>query len=80
MRIELSVKGTMVGVFLIVLGLTYLVFGARFARVFQPAAHQSKTPAYIAGVIIAFVGGIIYFALKAFLESKGYVFSFIPTR
>jgi uncharacterized protein YjeT (DUF2065 family) len=72
-EIEISLTGGTVGVILTVIGLVYVVFGARFARIFQPSAEESKAPAYTAGVLLAIVGIGIYFALKSYLESKGYV-------
>jgi hypothetical protein len=72
-EVGISLKGGMVGVILTVIGLIYVVFGARFARIFQPSAEESKAPAYTVGILFAIVGIGIYFALKSYLESKGYV-------
>jgi hypothetical protein len=73
-EIKLSLKGGTLGVVLIVFGLTYAVFGVRFARIFQPSAEESKAPAYTVGILLAILALGIYFALKSYLESKGYVF------
>ena len=72
--IQLSLKGAMIGLMLTVIGLIYAIFGARFARIFQPSAEESKVPAYIVGTVLAVMGVGIYMALKSYLESKGYVF------
>jgi threonine/homoserine/homoserine lactone efflux protein len=72
-EIQIWVSGGTVGLMLAVLGLTYVIFGVRFARIFQPSAEESKAPAYIAGGLLAIVGLGIYLTLKVYLESKGYI-------
>jgi len=71
-RVEISGKGSMVGILLCVFGLTYLCFGARFARIFLPGENDSKTPAYIAGAILAILGIAIDMCLRSYLQSEGY--------
>jgi hypothetical protein len=75
-RVFISVKGSMVGIVLLVIGGTYLSFGSRFARIFQPSRVESKTPAYIAGIILCAIGLSVFLLLKSYIEAKGYVFSF----
>jgi hypothetical protein len=72
-EIRISLAGAVISIVLVVFGLTYAIFGARFARLFQPAAEESKVPAYTVGALLALVGLGIYLVLKAYLESNGYV-------
>jgi uncharacterized protein YjeT (DUF2065 family) len=72
-EIEISTMGGTLSLVLVVLGLTYAIFGVRFARIFQPSAEESKAAAYMAGGLLGIVGLGIYLALKAYLESKGYI-------
>ena len=71
-EIEISDTGGTVAVVLAVMGLTLVVFGARFARIFMPSAEESKAPAFAVGVVIAIVGLGVYFWLQSYLESRGY--------
>jgi hypothetical protein len=72
-EIRISVLGGTVALALAVLGLIYVVVGARFARIFQPSAEESKAPAFIVGGLLAGMGLVIYWALKSYLQGKGYV-------
>ena len=71
-----ELRGTLQVKVFIMLGLIYMVFGARFARILQPAAGESKAPAYAVWIVIAVIGNIIFFMLGKYLwiyvESKGY--------
>ena len=55
-------------------GVVYLVFGVRFARIFHPAADESKRPVTIVGFVIGMAAIGIYIALSLYANSKGYIF------
>jgi H+/Cl- antiporter ClcA len=71
--VRLSLKMVVVGIVTTIFGLAYMIFGARFAWLFYPSAKQSKMLGYLAGALLGVVGLGIYFLLKSYLESKGYV-------
>ena len=73
-RVEISTEGTGVGLALSIFGLTYALFGARFAPLFQPGSNQSKLPAYAFGIVMASLGLAGFYALKSYIASQGYVF------
>jgi uncharacterized protein YjeT (DUF2065 family) len=71
-RIEFSAKITMVGFVFMLLGLTYLIFGSRFAEILQPSAEQSKVPAYVVWTVVAIISLGINLKLQDYLKDKGY--------
>jgi hypothetical protein len=75
-KVEISAKGATAGVVLAVLGVSFLCFGLRCAKIFMPAAEESKKPAYIAGVVFAVIGLGIYFGLISYLQGCGYAFQY----
>ena len=62
------------GVFFVMLGLAYLIFGTRFSHVFQPSSTQSRLPAYVAGGVVVVIAIFASRALKAYLQGRGYLF------
>jgi hypothetical protein len=72
-EIKISGKAGMLGVILTVFRLSYVVFGARSARIFQPSAQDSKVPTLTVGILLAIFSLLIYVGVTSYLERKGYV-------
>lgn len=73
-EISISMQGAAISIILVVIGLTYTLFGAKFAKLFQPSSEESMLPSIVVGIVLAAIGMGLFFALKAYVESQGYVF------
>lgn len=66
--------GGVIAIALVIIGLTYTLFGAKFAKLFHPSSEESRAPSVIVSIVLAAVGLGAYFALETYLKGQGYVF------
>jgi hypothetical protein len=69
-----SVMRTFAGLLIGVLGVFYLIGGARFARIFHPVDGESKLPIYLIGGVIGVISIVAYSMLVSYLHKLGYTF------
>jgi hypothetical protein len=72
--VSLSMGGSFLGLASLLMGLLYLIGGARFVKIFHPAAGESKMPGYIIGAIIGIVTLVAFLAIKSYVIELGYTF------
>ncbi len=72
--ISLSSTGIFMTFFCLIVGLVFLLFGARFARYFVVQEGEPKVRMYVTVTIICAISFSAYLGLQHYLEGLGYTF------
>jgi Ca2+/H+ antiporter len=70
--VSLSLKGVFLGLVMGVVGLCFLVGGARVATTFYPGPTESKVASYLSTALVLVVSCGAYYLLTLYLNSFGY--------
>ena len=73
-RLEISTTGTTLSVLAIIVGLAYLFVGRRAGNLVGSADNDARSVNWPFITIVLLITLAIYFSLKGYLESLGYIF------